>query len=253
MSLFFEQGLVKIYNDDFLTIDLPENSVDLIVTSPPYNVGIEYASHDDTNSYAHYLDFTTAWLKKALYLCKDDGRMCLNIPLHTDKHEARSFYVDVFNRAKEIGWKYKSVIVWNKYGSNMKGNTAWGSWLSASAPFINVNQVETIVLMYKGMWQKKNKGESDLTRDDFMLWTNGIWEFSGEKTAVGHPAAFPLELPKRCIKLFSYVGDTVLDPFLGSGTTLTVCRQTGRHGIGIEKDEGYCRIAKRRNDNLELF
>ena len=80
-----------------------------------------------------------------------------------------------------------------------------------------------------------------------MEWTNGVWEFNGEsKKRIGHPAPFPLELPKRCIKLFSFVGDTVLDPFLGSGTTLIACAQTNRKGTGVEIDRAYCEIAKHR-------
>jgi site-specific DNA-methyltransferase (adenine-specific) len=86
-----------------------------------------------------------------------------------------------------------------------------------------------------------------VTRDEFIEWTNGVWNFSGEsKNKIGHPTPFPVELPKRCIKLFSYVGDTVLDPFLGSGTTLLACLLTERIGIGIEINEEYCKLAARR-------
>jgi site-specific DNA-methyltransferase (adenine-specific) len=104
-----------------------------------------------------------------------------------------------------------------------------------------------IAVLYKKQWKKKSKGESDITRDEFIEWTNGVWNFMGEsKKKIRHPSPFPVQLPRRCIKLFSYVGDTVLDPFLGSGTTLIACLQTGRKGIGIEIDRKYCEIAKQR-------
>jgi site-specific DNA-methyltransferase (adenine-specific) len=107
--------------------------------------------------------------------------------------------------------------------------------------------VEAIIVMYKEKWKKSLKGRSDISRDEFLDWTNGMWNFSGEsKTKIGHPAPFPVELPKRCMKLFSYVGDTVLDPFLGSGTTLVACLETNRAGIGVEINRNYCSLAQKR-------
>ncbi len=250
-KVFFEteDGRIKIIHDDFLTTDLiEENSVDLIVTSPPYNVDMHYNSYRDDIPYEKYLEFTEKWLRKAYTLMKPDGRMCLNIPL--DKSRGRkeagfqSVYADVVSIAKKVGWKYFSTIIWNE--GNISRRTAWGSWLSASAPYV-IAPVEVIVIFYKDRWQKIEKGESDITRDEFMEWTNGLWTFSGEsKKKVGHPAPFPVELPKRCIKLFSFKGDTVLDPFLGSGTTLVACALYDRRGIGVEVDENYCRLAKER-------
>ncbi len=119
--------------------------------------------------------------------------------------------------------------------------------MSASAPFV-IAPVEVIIVLYKDSW-KKTKGDkqSDITRDEFLEWTNGVWNFNGEsKKRIGHPAPFPIELPRRCIKIFSFVGDTVLDPFLGSGTTLIACARTGRTGIGVDVDENYCKLARKR-------
>ncbi|MCD6452252.1 MAG: site-specific DNA-methyltransferase [Acidobacteria bacterium] len=244
--LFFQTEDVLIYNDDFLNTNLlKENTIDLIVTSPPYNIEVCYHSYNDRISYVDYLDFTEKWLEKAYKLSKDVGRLCLNIPLDKNKGGQQSVYADVVTIAKRIGWKYHSTIVWNE--QNISRRTAWGSWLSASAPYV-IAPVEMIVVLYKKRWKKPSNGrESDITKEEFVEWTNGVWSFMGEsKKRVGHPAPFPIELPKRCIKLFTFRGDIVLDPFLGSGTTLIACALTKRKGIGIEIDKEYCEIAKKR-------
>jgi site-specific DNA-methyltransferase (adenine-specific) len=246
---FFEHGNIRIYCDDFLRTDVIEpNSIDLIVTSPPYNVDINYEGYKDNIPYIKYLEFTEKWLTKAYELLKPDGRMCLNIPL--DKSKGRyeegfqSVYVDIVSIAKRIGWKYFSTIIWNE--QNISRRTAWGSWLSASAPYV-IAPVEVIVILYKKHWRKVRKGKSDITRDEFIEWTNGVWNFPGEnREQIGHPSPFPIELPKRCIKLFSFVGDVVLDPFLGSGSTLIACLMTNRTGIGIEISQKYCELAVKR-------
>ncbi len=251
-KVFFKAkgGEITIINDDFLTTStIPPDSIDLIVTSPPYNVDIHYESFRDDIPYEKYLEFTKKWLRKALRLVKPDGRMCLNIPL--DKSKGRreegfqSVYADILAIAKEVGWKYFSTIIWNE--SNISRRTAWGSWRSASAPYV-IAPVEVIVVLYRNKWKKTSgSGISDITREEFIEWTNGMWTFSGEsRKKIGHPAPFPLELPKRCIKLFSFVGDVVLDPFLGSGTTLIACALLGRKGIGVEIDRNYCELAKNR-------
>ncbi len=240
----WEKESIKLINEDFLKADIPENSIDLVVTSPPYNVGIEYESHNDTLSYKEYLDWSGEWLKKVFLLLKEDGRLCLNIPLDKNKGGMAPVYADIVEVAKKVGLKYQSTIVWNE--QNISRRTAWGSWLSASAPYV-IAPVEMIVLLYKNQWKKKEKGISDITKEEFIQWTNGLWTFSGEsKKRIGHPAPFPLELPKRCIKLFSYVGDTVLDPFLGSGTTLIAAYKTGRKGIGTEISQEYFQLAVER-------
>lgn len=245
-KLYFQAKEITIYNDDILTTNAVENgSIDLIITSPPYNVNIQYNSHYDEMPYKDYLNFAREWLNKCYELAKDDGRFCLNIPLDKNKGGQQSVCADLTTIAKQIGWKYHSTIIWNE--QNISRRTAWGSWRSASAPYV-IAPVEVVVILYKKRWKKESGSRiSDISKAEFQEWTNGVWSFSGEsKRRVGHPAPFPVELPKRCVKLFSFVGDTILDPFLGSGSTLVACSQAGRKGIGIEIDRGYCEIAKQR-------
>ena len=249
---FFEKDSITIINDDFLTTGLiPQESIDLIITSPPYNVDLKYNSHDDKLTYSEYLSFTEKWISKCYKLAKNSCRFCLNIPLDKNKNGQQSVGADITTIAKKVGWKYHSTIVWNE--GNISRRTAWGSWMSASAPYV-IAPVELIVILYKNDWKKEFGSKiNDITRQEFMDWTNGLWTFNGEsKKRIGHPAPFPRELPKRCVKLFSFVGDTVLDPFMGSATTLIEALVNNRVGIGVEMDEKYCNLAKRRlNEFIE--
>lgn len=243
---FFEEAGVYIINADTRKSDLFAGEfIDLIVTSPPYNVGIDYDSNDDTLSYHDYLEFSQQWIGNCYKWSKPHARLLLNIPLDKNKGGHRSVGADLTQIAQKAGWEYHATIVWNE--GNISRRTAWGSWMSASAPYV-IAPVELIVVLYKDSWKKQlGSKESDISRDEFMAWTNGVWTFNGEsKKRVGHPAPFPRELPYRCIKLFSYVGDVVFDPFLGSGTTLIEAHNNGRIGVGVEIDKGYCELAQKR-------
>ena len=170
---------IKVFENDFITVDLTQwkGKINLIVTSPPYNVGLDYNSHNDSNSYEDYLEFSKKWLTKAYDLLAEDGRMCLNIPLDKNKNGLKSVYADIVTIAKEVGFKYQSTIIWNE--QNISRRTAWGSWLSASAPYV-IAPVETIILLYKHQWKRKNKGTSTVEKEQFIEWTNGVWTFNGE-------------------------------------------------------------------------
>lgn len=236
----------SIINEDiFTTKRIGNGSIDLVVTSPPYNVDIKYNSHDDCQTYEEYLDFSKRWMKRCHSWLKRDGRFCLNIPLDKNKGGQQSVGADLTTLAKKCGFSYHSTIVWNE--GNISRRTAWGSWMSASAPYV-IAPVELICVFYRDSWKKTSGSrESDISKEDFMAWTNGLWTFNGEKKkTIGHPAPFPVELPFRCMKLFSFVGDTVLDPFMGSGSTLVAAARCNRKSVGIEIDPEYCEIALAR-------
>ena len=219
--------------------------IDLIVTSPPYNVGIDYNSNDDTLNYQQYLEFSEKWMTNCFNWSKPQARFLLNIPLDKNKGGQKSVGADLTTIAQKCGWKYHSTIIWNE--GNISRRTAWGSWLSASAPFV-IAPVELIVVLYKGEWKKTGgTRQSDISKQDFMDWTNGLWTFNGEsKKRIGHPAPFPIQLPHRAVKLFSYVRDVVFDPFAGSGTTLIAACNNNRIGIGLDIDKNYLEVAKNR-------
>ncbi len=246
LNFHIEEKNLYLIQGDALEKDLFKKEFsDLIITSPPYNVDIKYNSHKDDLTYDEYLEFSEKWIYNCFKWSKPQGRFALNCPLDKNKGGQQSVGADLTTIAKKVGWKYHSTIIWNE--GNISRRTAWGSWLSASAPFV-IAPVELIIVFYKEQW-KKTSGtrKSDISRDEFIEWTNAVWSFNGEsKKRIGHPAPFPRELPYRLIKLFSYVGDVIFDPFAGSGTTLIEAVNNNRIGVGLEIDPHYCEIAKKR-------
>jgi len=243
---FYKYKNTILYHGDTLNTKQFDNEfIDLIVTSPPYNVGIDYNSNDDELSYEQYLNFSEQWMRNCFVWSKTQARFCLNIPLDKNKGGHRPVGADLTKIAQKAGWQYKTTIIWNE--GNISRRTAWGSWKSASAPVI-IAPVELIVVFFKDEWKKTNGTKiSDITGDEFKDWTQGVWKFNGEsKKRIGHPAPFPKELPNRCIKMFSYVDDLVFDPFAGSGTTLLVAEILKRKTVGLELDIKYCELAKKR-------
>lgn len=246
---FLKEKNVYLFQGDVLKSNLfHKEFTDLIITSPPYNVDIKYNSHRDDISYDEYLEFSEKWIYNCFNWSKPQGRFALNCPLDKNKGGQQSVGADLTNIAKKVGWKYHSTIIWNE--GNISRRTAWGSWLSASAPFV-IAPVELIIIFYKDQWKKTSGSKiSDISRDEFIDWTNGLWSFNGEsKKRIGHPAPFPRELPRRLIKLFSFVGDIIFDPFVGSGTTIIEAVNNNRIGVGLDIDPNYCEVAKRRIKN----
>jgi len=211
----------------------------LTITSPPYNVGMSYDNSDDGGEYDAYLEFSRRWLANCYLWSADHGRLCMNIPLDKNNGGKQAVTADLTTIAREVGWQYQTTIIWNE--GTISRRTAWGSWCRPSAPHV-IAPVETIVVLYKDDWKRPHLGDDKVTiePDEFKDWTLGIWQFNGESAkAVGHPAPFPVELPRRCIRLYSYKGDNILDPFAGSGTTLVAALRDEREPFGVELSEEY--------------
>ncbi len=197
-----------------------QNFAHLIITSPPYNIGIDYGVYDDNKTYKEYLEFSRQWLAKCYEILKDNGRICINIPIDTGKSGKRSIASDITILAKRAGFKYKGTIIWNKQNTKNKFAMAFSK------------NIEVILIFYKKDWIPVKK--------EFSEYVNEIWQFAGESPKrVNHPAAFSVELPRRLVKMLSEEGDLVFDPFLGSGTTMVSAKALRRKGIGFEIDRKY--------------
>jgi site-specific DNA-methyltransferase (adenine-specific) len=174
MIPYFQTEGCTLYHTDVLEADIPSSSIDLVVTSPPYNVGIEYNSYEDSKALDEYLEFSRSWLTRCWEWLKPDGRICINVALDTTVPTPFSLGATMTTLAQEVGFRYQSTVVW--YKQNLQKRTAWGSWLSASAPYV-MAPVEVIILLCKERWQKLSKGVSDITPEEFKAWTNGFWSF----------------------------------------------------------------------------
>jgi site-specific DNA-methyltransferase (adenine-specific) len=248
--------LVTIYNADSADLSfLAPGSVQLVVTSPPYNLGKDYGTARDNETYDSYMDWVVRWCEQLWRVLEPGGRLCLNVPIDINlsfdsggkrRTQKRPVLADFTHRlVNEEGWLYNTTILWLE--NNISRRTAWGSWLKASDPWVNT-AAEAILVLSKEHRKRDGKGKtSDIKRDEFMEASLGIWKFRGENSKKwGHPAPFPEELPRRLIKLFSFKEDVVLDPFLGSGTTCRAALDYGRRSIGIDIDERFCEVATRR-------
>lgn len=249
--------MIKLLNADILIADFTDvPPINLVVTSPPYNCNIKYDDHNDAMTYEEYLKWCKLWLMKMLNAMADDGRICINVPISVTFDHLKIKGEEVINYpisadyiriAQEVGFKFYRVIIWEKMGSN---KTCWGSFRSASAPFV-IDSNECILIFYKYQWKRKTKGISTISSKEFMTYVKNLWKMHPE-TKSKHPAPFPIELPNRCIKLFSYENDTVMDCFLGSGTSGESAVRLGRNFVGVEKSNNYFEGAKERIESAEL-
>lgn len=229
---------------------IPDGSVDITITSPPYNLGIDYGSYKDELPFDEYVNFMENVFNLVYQKTKKGGRVCINVPpdIGVLKDNTKTSLDAVFyNVLTEKGFKYRTKIVWNK--NQITSRTAWGSFKSPSNPNI-LPPFEYVLVFYKETPKKDGSKENiDITKEEFIEWTNGLWTLAPEsKKKIGHPAPYPITLCERLLKMFSYKGDVALDPFIGSGTTAVAAINTNRQFIGIEKESEYVEIAKRRID-----
>lgn len=235
---------------------LPESSVDLVVTSPPYNCGKDYGVFDDNMKWDEYWEFTSHWLSGCYRVVQDGGRMCVNLPWWMGKKPRR----DVVSKFKQVainsGWMFLDKITWIKGSENNQhtsggyggGGYGWGTYMSPSGPAIRCAS-EPILVFAKGTRGRgRTTGEGrgkcvkgDMTKDEWMKWTIDVWHIPGASSKK-HPAIFPDEIPRRLIGLYTWKDDLVLDPFCGIGTTCRVAEEMGRRFIGIELNPEFAKV-----------
>jgi site-specific DNA-methyltransferase (adenine-specific) len=223
--------------------ELPNNSIHLVVTSPPYNVGKEY---DKAFNLKEYLLFLRRVWEEVSRVLVPGGRVCINIA-NLGRKPYIPLHIFVINDMIDLGFLMRGEIIWDKSAS-AGTSTAWGSWKSISNPTLR-DVHEYILIFSKNAFKRvKVKGRVDtISRDEFLEYTKSIWSFPTESAKkIGHPAPFPVELPYRCIQLFSYSNEIILDPFIGSGQTAIAAIKTNRYYIGYEVNDQYVELAEQR-------
>ena len=231
---------------------IPDASIHLMVTSPPYNAKKEYDDDLSLDAYRELLRSVFAETYKKLVT---GGRACINIA-NLGRKPYIPLHSYIIEDMLEIGYYMRGEIIWDKAAS-AGSSTAWGSWLSAANPVLRDVHEYILVFSKDSFSRKRNGKENSIRKEDFLAWTKSVWTFpSVSAKRIGHPAPFPEELPHRLIQLYTYVGDVVLDPFCGSGTTCLSATKSGRHYIGYDIEEKYIELANERirqyTDQLRL-
>ncbi len=228
---------------------IPDNSLHLMITSPPYNVSKEY---DKDLSLSEYLEMLHNVFTETYRVLVNGGRACINLAnLGRKPYIPLSDYIS--KMMLEIGFNMRGEIIWNKAAS-ASPSTAWGSWMSASNPTLR-DIHEYILIFSKGDYKRerskieKEAKQDTISRDEFMEWTKSIWTFNAESARrVGHPAPFPIDLPYRLTQLYSFTTDIILDPFMGSGTTAIAALKSNRKYIGFEISQEYINLIEKRTE-----
>ncbi len=220
---------------------IPDNCVALMVTSPPYNVGKDY---DDDLDIDDYLGLLRRVFAESFRVLEPGGRVAVNVA-----NLGRKPYIPlnqyVAGLLTDIGFDLRGEIIWQK-AKSAGGSCAWGSWRSAKNPTLR-DVHEYVIVGSKGSFSRQRKGEDTISKDDFLDATISVWDILPESARrVGHPAPFPVELPRRLIELYTFEGDLILDPFMGSGSTAVAAVETNRHFVGFDLDADYLQLAETR-------
>ncbi len=237
------ENLDKIYcKSSEIMDDIPDCSIHLMITSPPYNVKKEY---DEDLSLEEYRAFLRRVFEETYKKLVTGGRACINIA-----NLGRKPYIPLHSYIIEdmidIGFMMRGEVIWNK-ASSASPSTAWGSWLSASNPVLRDIHEYILIFSKDSFSRKRGNKESTIKKEEFLEWTKSVWTFSAVSAkSIGHPAPFPEELPYRLIQLYTFKNEVVLDPFCGSGTTCIAALKGGRHYIGYEINPDYVQLANRR-------
>ena len=231
----------QIRQGDVRDLSLGAEIAHLIATSPPYNLGVEYDEHDDSQSGQDYYDFLQGAFEECYRVLVPGGRLAIVVGLGAgvpcdDKPQIAK------NAAVEAGFELRDKFVWDKGSS--ESSSAWGSWRSPSNPR-QIYQHEEILVFYKDQPERKDRSGKTLPKHEFLEFIKSVWRVKPESSSP-HPAAFPVEIPRRLLKLYSFPGDVILDPFVGSGTTCLVARDLDRRFIGIDRSPKYVAMAQAR-------
>lgn len=239
-----EAALDRILNASSESMgDLPDSSVHLMVTSPPYNVGKDY---DEDLSLGEYLEMLKRVWREVFRVLVPGGRACINVA-NLGRKPYIPLHAFMVRDLLDLNFLMRGEIIWDK-GASSSSSTAWGSWQSASNPTLR-DAHEYILVFSKGSYRRERiEGRRDtITKEEFLEFTKSVWAFAAESARkVGHPAPFPVELPYRLIQLYTFEGEVVLDPFMGSGQTALAALKAGRHYVGYETNPDYVRHAEQR-------
>jgi len=222
--------------------ELPDNSVALMVTSPPYHAGKVY---DSDATFTEYLGMLERVFAETYRVLEPGGRAVVNVANLGRKPYVPLASLITVMMTERLGYFMRGEVIWRK-AAGASGSCAWGSWQSAQNP--TLRDVHEYCLCYsKGRMDRVRRGRSTIDKEEFMAATLSVWEIPAESARrVGHPAPFPVALPRRFIELFTFEDDLVLDPFMGSGSTAVAALQAGRHYAGYDTDAAYVAIAEAR-------
>ena len=257
MKPYFENNFIKVYNADSQNLDfISANSVHLIITSPPYNVAMPYEEYHDEQPKTDYLKMLENVFRECYRVLVPGGKIAVHCPscLSQTRHSKIGFLsVAIHNLLENIGFLPFAWIYWDKIVNCNQNATSWGSWLKCNLSIRDIGD-EYIIVMAKEKLKIDIPQDAvfDITKDEFMQWTVNRWEILTAQSKL-HPAVFPVEIPYRLIKMFTWKGATVLDPFAGSGTVGDMAEKLERYAILVDISSEYCAVMRERFSYQNLF